>query len=79
MENPGNLWIHGNHVVALDCDPLVTAVDLCVHPGLEILTHNCVDDVGQIGPAKLLDFFAWRQGALDVPVILCKVEDVLDG
>jgi hypothetical protein len=37
-----------------------------------------VDDVGEVGPAELLDLLAGRQGPLHVPVVLGEGEDVLD-
>ena len=79
VEDSGDLRIHRDHVVALECDPLVSAVDLSVHPVLEVLTHDSVNDIRQVGSAELLDFFAGRQGPLDISIILGEFEDVLDG
>ena len=79
MEDPRNVWIHGDHVVALECNPLVTAVDLCIDPVLEILSHDGVDNIGQVGTTELLDLFAGRQGPLNISIVLGEIEDVLDG
>ena len=79
MEDSSYLRIHRDHVVAFECDPLVTAVDLCIHPVLEVLTHDGVDNIRQVGSAELLYLFARRQGPLNISIILGKVEDVLDG
>ena len=45
MEDPRNVWVHGDHVVALQGYFLVTVVDLASDPVLEILPHDSVDDV----------------------------------
>ena len=79
MEDSSDLRIHGDHVVALECNLLVSAVDLCIHPVLEILSHDGVDNIGQVGTTQLLDLFAWRQGTLHISIILSKIENVLDG
>ena len=79
MEDSSYLRIHGDHVVAFESNSLVTAVDLCIHPVLEVLTHNSVYNIGQVGTAELLYLFARRQGPLNISIILGKVEDVLDG
>lgn len=79
MEDSSYLRIHRDHVVALECDPLVTAIDLCIHPVLEVLPHDSVNDIRQVGSAELLYLFARRQGSLNISIILGKVEDVLDG
>ena len=79
MEDSCYLRIHGDHVVALECNPLVTAIDLCIHPVLEVLPHNGVDNICQVGSAELLYLFTRRQGPLNISVVLSKIEDVLDG
>ena len=79
MEDSSYLRIHRDHVVAFECDPLVTAVDLCIHPVLEVLSHDGVDDICQITTTELLDLFAGRQGTLNISIILGEIEDVLDG
>ena len=60
MEDSGYLRIHGDHVVSLECNPLVSAVDLCIDPVLEVLTQNGVDNIRQVGTAELLNLFARR-------------------
>ena len=79
MEDSGYLRIHGDHVVALECNPLVSAVDLCIDPVLEILPHDGVDYISQVGTTELLYLFTRRQGPLNISVVLSKIEDVLDG
>ena len=79
MEDSGYLRIHGDHVVSLECNPLVSAVDLCIDPVLEILSHDGVDNIGQVGTTELLDLFAGRQGPLNISIVLGEIEDVLDG
>ena len=60
MEDSSYLRIHGDHVVALECNPLVSTVDLCINPVLEILSHDGVDNIGEVGTTELLDLFAGR-------------------
>ena len=79
VEDSSYLRIHRDHVVAFECDPLVTAVDLCIHPVLEVLPHDGVDDICQVGTTELLDLFAGRQCPLNISIVLSEVEDVLDG
>ena len=79
MEDSSYLRIHRDHVVAFECDPLVTAVDLCIDPVLKVLPHDGVDDICQVGTTKLLDLFAGRQCPLNISIVLSEVEDVLDG
>ena len=79
MEDSSNLRIHGNHVVALACNPLVPEVDLLIHPVLKVLSHDSIDNISQVGSTELLYLFARRQGSLNISIILSEVEDVLDG
>ena len=79
MEDSSYLRIHGDHVVALECNPLVTAVDLCIDPVLKVLPHDGVDDICQVGTTELLDLFAGRQGPLNISIVLGEIEYVLDG
>ena len=79
MEDSSYLRIHGDHFVALECNPLVSAIDLCIDPVLEILTHDGVNNIGQVGTTELLDLFAGRQCPLNISIVLSEVEDVLDG
>lgn len=79
MEYPGYLRIHGDHVVSLDGHTLVPSADLGVHPVLEVLPHDGVDDIRQISPAELLYLLAGRQGPLNVSIVLGECKDVLDG
>ena len=79
MEDSSYLRIHGDHVVALQCDFLVAVVDLASDPVLEVLAHYGVDNVSKVGPTELSDLFAGRQGPLDIPIVLGKGEYVLDG
>ena len=78
MEDSSYLRIHGNHVIALESNPLVSTVDLCIDPVLEILTHDGIDNIGQVGTTELLDLFAWRQSTLYISIVLGKIEYVLD-
>ena len=61
MEDPGYLRIHGDHVVSFDGHTLVPSADLGVHPVLEVLPHDGVDDIRQIPPAELLYLLAGGQ------------------
>ena len=79
MEDSSYLRIHGDHVVALECNPLVTAVDLCIDPVLKVLPYDGVDNIGQVCTTELLDLFAGRQCPLNISIVLSEVEDVLDG
>ena len=54
----GDLWVHGDHVVALLGHPLIPEVHLGVDPVLEVLPHDGVDDVREVAPAELLDLLA---------------------
>ena len=78
MEDPCNVWVHGYHVVALHGDPLISPVDLCIYPVLEILPHYGVNNICQISPAELLNLLARWQCPFNISVVLGKVEDVLD-
>ena len=78
MEDPGYLRIHGDHVVTLNGHTLVSLVNLGVHPALEVLSHDGVDDICQITPAELLDLLAGRQGPLNISIVLGESKDVLD-
>ena len=60
LEDLGDLWVHGDHVVALLGHPLIPKVDLGVDPILEVLPHNGVDNVCKICPTELLDLLARR-------------------
>ena len=79
MEDSSNLRIHGNHVIALECNPLVPAVDLLIYPVLKVLPHDSVDDICQVATTELLYLFTRRKGSLNISIILGEVEDVLDG
>ena len=79
MEDSCYLRIHGDHVVALECNPLVSAVDLRIDPVLKVLPHDGVDDICQVATTELLDLFAGRQCPLNISIVLSEVEDVLDG
>ena len=79
MEDPRNVWVHGDHVVALQGYFLVAVVDLATDPVLKILAHDGVDDVREVGSTELSDLLAGRQGPLHLPVVLGKGEYVLDG
>ena len=78
MEDSRNVWVHGDHVVALQGHPLISPVDLCIYPILEILPHDGVNNISQVSPAELLNFLAWWQCLFNISVILSKVEYVLD-
>ena len=79
MEDPRNVWVHGDHVVALQGYFLVAVVDLAGDPVLKVLPHDRVDNISKVGPTELSDLFAGRQGPLDIPIVLGKGEYVLDG
>ena len=57
LEDPGDLGVHGDDVVALEGDLLVPDVHLLLHPLLEGLAHDRVDDVGEVAAAELEDLF----------------------
>ena len=58
MEDGGDLGVHGDDVVALERDLLVAELHLGVDPVLELLAHDGVDHVGEVGPAELGDLLA---------------------
>ena len=78
MEDPRNVWVHGDHVVALQGHPLISSFNLCIYPVLEILPHDGVNNISQICPAELLNLLARWQCPFNISIVLGKVEDVLD-
>jgi hypothetical protein len=78
LEDLGDQWVHGDHVVALLGHPLIPEVHLCVDPVLEVLPHDGVDDVREVAPAELLDLLAGWQSTLHISIVLGECEDVLD-
>lgn len=60
-------------------NPVVANAHLLVHPSLEWLTNNGVDDVGEVATTQLGDLLAGGQNHLDLLVVLGELEDALDG
>ena len=79
VEDVSDSWVHRNEVVALMGNLVVANAHLLVHPSLEWLTNNGVDDVGEVATTQLGDLLARRQSHLDLQVILGELKDALDG
>ena len=79
MEYPGDVRIHGDHLIALLGHPLVASIDLLRDPVLEPLAHFGVDHVGKVCSAELGDLLRRRKSILHILVAAGEVEDVLDG
>ena len=71
--------VHLNDVVALDSNPLVADLDLLVHPVLESLAHDGVNNIGEVASTELADLFTWWQCQLHISIPSSELEDGVDG
>ena len=78
VEDSSYLWIHCNHVVALESYLPVPDFNLSIDPVLEKLTHDSVDYVGKISATELLDLITCWKSWLHILITAGKVEDGLD-
>jgi hypothetical protein len=79
LEDLGDLGVHGDDVVPLMGNLLVPDIHLLMHPLLEGLTHDGVDDVGEVATAELGDLLARGQRVLHLHGVGGEPEDLLDG
>ena len=73
-----NLRVHLNVEVLLSEDLGITCLDAGVNPLVEGLTHEGVDDVGDVLPRKLVDLMFNWQRIHDIGVVVTKLKQVLD-
>ena len=53
VKDLGDLWVHGNDVIAFECNLLVSQVHLLLHPCLERLSYDRIDYVREVASTKL--------------------------
>ena len=79
LEDPGNLRVHLDVKVALECPLFVPLIDPCINPIRKGLSNNCVNDVGNILAWQLLELsLNQRQGSQNIRVPHGKFHNMFD-
>ena len=73
-EDPRDVGVEADQHVLLILDLGVALVDLAVHPVLERLADDGVDDVAEVGPGELLDLLRDGQMLQHLRVLLGEVQ-----